>query len=128
MRTNPKKNHPTSINNIETTKSPPPPKQNNKSNNSNNLLNTLKDGFGFGVGSSIAHHSIDALINTNKDKPNEDNKEINLKIEQQLTTEKCNELLHFYYSSNCQNNMDTKLENHCRYFLEELKVCNKKNM
>ena len=65
---------------------PPPPSQKPISHNinlpqqnlpqQNSILNTLKDGFSFGVGSSIGHRAVNAIFSDKKEENINDKKEV----------------------------------------------------
>ena len=66
---------------------PPPPSQKpishdinsqNSQNSQNSILNTIKDGFSFGVGSSIGHRVVNGIFSDKKEENINDKKEQNI--------------------------------------------------
>ena len=64
---------------------PPPPSQKsishdissqNPQNSQNSILNTIKDGFSFGVGSSIGHRVVNGIFGDKKEENINDKKEV----------------------------------------------------
>ena len=98
--------------------SPPPPSpqiQKVETNQSNSFLSNIFQGFSFGIGSSIAHKTVDGIFNSNKNIEKNEKNEKNVNIEKILNNN-CIDLYSNY--TNCINNNpnllnENNLNNNC---------------
>ena len=88
-------------------KIPPPKPQTNMSKNTNNsyYLDSILNGMAFGTGNSIAHKTIDTIMNTNINKPKQD-------------IELCKNIRNLYQECvksqyNCQEHLDILTKYNC---------------
>jgi hypothetical protein len=91
----------------------PPPAIITKKPEGNSFFNTLKEGFSFGVGSSIGHRMVDGIFNNNKDMETNVNKNIETNINKNSDNlyQKYNECM----NNNTKENFDI---NECIKILE----------
>jgi hypothetical protein len=90
----------------------PPPTIVTKKPEGNTFFNTLKEGFSFGVGSSIGHRMVDGIFNNKKEIETNVNKEI------ETSVNKNSDILYQKYNE-CMNNTKENFDiNECIKILE----------